>query len=188
VISLELLEEMKGCTKCSLRAGCNQVVPGSGNRAAKLMIIGEAPGADEDLFGEPFVGQSGKLLNKMLRDASIDRETLYVSNAVKCRPPANRTPSREEIAACKSWLWKELKSLKPQAVLLLGKTATRLLLNLKASFTMKSYVGNQYSVNYIDSQFYVWYHPSYLLNNNMHLVDETVQFLKRIKKNEKLTS
>ena len=99
------------CTRCTLCETRTNVVAGKGNKNAKLMLVGEAPGADEDLLGEPFVGRCGDLLTKMLTDLGIHRENVYITNTVKCRPvegKKNRPPKKEEIQSCKSWLWSGL--------------------------------------------------------------------------------
>ena len=113
------------CTQCSLADGRNQVVFGSGDPSAGLMLIGEAPGAAEDLQGEPFVGRSGELLWQLLADVGITREMIYITNIVKCRPPENRDPKRVEIAACASWLDRQLQLIQPRVVCTLGNFATR---------------------------------------------------------------
>ena len=109
------------CTQCSLA----EVVFGSGDPSAGLMLIGEAPGAAEDLQGEPFVGRSGELLWQLLADVGITREMIYITNIVKCRPPENRDPKRVEIAACASWLDRQLQLIQPRVVCTLGNFATR---------------------------------------------------------------
>jgi len=113
------------CTQCSLAEGRNQVVFGGGDPSAGLMLIGEAPGAAEDLQGEPFMGRSGELLWQLLADVGIAREMIYITNIVKCRPPENRDPKRVEIAACATWLDRQLQLIQPRVVCTLGNFATR---------------------------------------------------------------
>jgi uracil-DNA glycosylase len=187
--SLDLLTQMKNCTRCHLRETCAQVVTGVGDFSSPLLIVGEAPGADEDLEGEPFVGRSGQLLTKLLADAGIERSATYVSNAVKCRPPGNRTPSPEEIAVCKIWLWREIQQLSNLKVILpLGAIPTGLLLKLKST-TMSHLVGRTFKMDFTKAKIMPWYHPSYLLRRNkptkdnegVKLIDRTIAWFKTIK-------
>ena len=126
----ELRTEALGCTRCALAAGRTQVVFGVGDPAARLMFVGEGPGRDEDLAGEPFVGRSGKLLDKLMRqELGIDRTRCYIANVVKCRPPSNRDPLPDEIDACRPYLEAQLELIAPRVVVTLGNFATRLLLD-----------------------------------------------------------
>jgi len=126
----ELRTEALGCTRCALAAGRTQVVFGVGDPAARLMFVGEGPGRDEDLAGEPFVGRSGKLLDKLMRqELGIDRSRCYIANVVKCRPPNNRDPLPDEIASCRPYLEAQLELIAPTVVVTLGNFATRLLLD-----------------------------------------------------------
>jgi DNA polymerase len=126
----ELRTEALGCTRCPLAAGRTQVVFGVGDPEASLMFVGEGPGRDEDLAGEPFVGRSGKLLDKLVRqEIGIDRSRYYIANVVKCRPPGNRDPLPAEIAACRPYLDAQLELIAPLVVVTLGNFATRLLLD-----------------------------------------------------------
>ncbi len=125
----ELAREASGCTRCPLSATRTQVVFGVGDPHADLMVVGEAPGRDEDLQGEPFVGRSGKLLDRLvLEELGIDRSGLYIANVVKCRPPDNRDPKAEEIASCRPYLDAQLALIRPVVVVTLGNFATKLLL------------------------------------------------------------
>lgn len=177
----ELHDTMKLCVRCPLRRQCNQVVPGIGPANARLVVVGEAPGGDEDLLGEPFVGQAGQLLNKLLKGAGIERDSVYITNTVKCRPKGNATPTDTPIQACKPWLWKELQVIKPKVVLTLGKISTRLLLRLGTSFRMKDVIGQVYDVEYMESKIMSWYHPSYLLHRGLSWDQDTVDFLVKVK-------
>ena len=126
----ELRTEALGCTRCALAAGRTQVVFGVGDPAARLVFVGEGPGRDEDLAGEPFVGRSGKLLDKLMRqELGIDRTRCYIANVVKCRPPNNRDPLPDEIASCRPYLEAQLELIAPAVVVTLGNFATRLLLD-----------------------------------------------------------
>ena len=121
--------EAKGCTRCPLAAGRTQVVFGVGNPAADLMFVGEAPGQQEDLQGEPFVGRSGQLLDRLvLEEMALTRDRFYIANTVKCRPPGNRDPLPVEIAACRPWLETQVAVIEPKVVVTLGNFAAKLLL------------------------------------------------------------
>lgn len=125
----EIAAEAATCTKCGLASTRTQVVFGVGAPKAPLMIVGEAPGKDEDEQGEPFVGRSGKLLDQViLEELGVTRERIYIGNTVKCRPPGNRDPLPEEIAACNPWLEAQLDLIEPKVVITLGNYATKLLL------------------------------------------------------------
>lgn len=122
----ELHEEMRGCECCPLCGRRRQVVPGEGPEDARVMLVGEAPGAREDEEGRPFIGSSGKFLDKLLEDAGIPRERLYITSAVKCRPPGNRSPHVDELRVCRErWLERQFGLVAPALVVLLGRTAVR---------------------------------------------------------------
>ena len=127
----ELQEKIKDCKKCDLWKTRTNFVFGVGNPKADIVVIGEAPGADEDLQGEPFVGRAGKLLNKILEATGFSREEVFICNILKSRPPGNRNPAPEEVEVCKPYLDKQLKIINPKLVLLLGKVAAESLLKLK---------------------------------------------------------
>ena len=117
------------CTRCPLAAGRTQVVFGVGNPQAPLLFVGEGPGHEEDLAGEPFVGRSGKLLDRLMREEiGLTRDQCYIANVVKCRPPKNRNPAPEEIEACRPYLEEQITLIDPSVVVTLGNFATRLLL------------------------------------------------------------
>ncbi|HET8607711.1 MAG TPA: uracil-DNA glycosylase [Gaiellaceae bacterium] len=119
--------EAAGCTRCALAQGRTQVVFGSGNPHADLMFVGEAPGFHEDKQGVPFVGAAGQLLQKLLQGIGLSRDEVYIANVLKCRPPGNRDPLPEEIAACEPHLWRQLELIRPKLVATLGNFATKLL-------------------------------------------------------------
>lgn len=124
------------CTRCELASGRTQVVFGVGTPQADLMFIGEAPGRDEDLQGEPFVGRSGKLLDRlMLEELGHDRSGVYITNTTKCRPPGNRNPLPDEISACRPWLQSQLEIIDPNVIVTLGNFATRLILDTREGIT-----------------------------------------------------
>ena len=121
----ELTRGIEACHACALREGCQRVVPGEGNPTAEIMFIGEGPGADEDRLGRPFVGRAGELLTRMIHAIGLERTEVYICNAVKCRPPGNRTPTAEEIAACRPFLRAQVALVRPRIIVLLGATAGR---------------------------------------------------------------
>lgn len=123
-----IAQEVTGCTACSLSAQRKNPVPGVGSADAKIVIVGEGPGANEDEVGLPFVGRSGKLLDKIIENnGSMARRDIFITNVVKCRPPENRTPRPEEIALCRHYLIKQLNAIRPKVVLCMGSTATQTL-------------------------------------------------------------
>ncbi len=121
----ELYSRIESCEACGLAKTRNHTVPGMGNPKAKIMLVGEGPGRDEDLQGLPFVGAAGQLLDKMLAAIDLDRNQVYIANVVKCRPPANRTPLEEEAQACLPYLRAQTALVRPQIIVCLGKTAAR---------------------------------------------------------------
>ena len=120
-------DDVAGCTRCALADGRTQVVFGSGDPAADLMFVGEAPGFHEDKQGVPFVGAAGKLLDQLLAGIGLTRADVYVANVLKCRPPGNRDPMPDEIEACEGHLWKQIQLIQPRVVATLGNFATKLL-------------------------------------------------------------
>jgi len=130
-------EEASTCTKCKLAtAGRTQVVFGMGNPNADLMFIGEGPGAEEDKQGLPFVGRSGQLLDRiLLEELGLTRDSVYIGNTVKCRPPGNRDPEPDEISSCNPWLEQQLELIRPKVIVTLGNFATKLLLDTKEGIT-----------------------------------------------------
>ena len=132
----ELARRASGCVRCPLSEGRTQVVFGVGDPDADLMFVGEAPGRDEDLQGEPFVGRSGKLLDRLvMEELGVDRSRFYIANVVKCRPPDNRDPKAEEIDACRPYLAGQLEIIRPKVVVTLGNFATKLLLETDLGIT-----------------------------------------------------
>ena len=125
-----LEKEVSKCRKCALAETRNKVVFGVGNREAKIMFVGEGPGKNEDELGEPFVGQGGKLLDKILLAAGFSRkENIYIANMVKCRPPNNRDPEKDEVEACIGWLRAQTKLLQPQIIVCLGRVAAQYIIS-----------------------------------------------------------
>ncbi|MFA0757887.1 MAG: hypothetical protein PVTTEEND_001584 [Candidatus Fervidibacter sp.] len=132
----ELHQQILTCTRCPLHQNRTHAVPGEGNPRAKVMFIGEAPGEQEDAQGRPFVGPAGRFLNELLALAGLSREEVFITNVVKCRPPNNRTPANDEVAACRPYLEAQIALIRPAVVCLLGGAALKALLpELKATIT-----------------------------------------------------
>jgi uracil-DNA glycosylase len=149
------------CTRCRLCEGRRHTVPGEGPAGARLVCIGEGPGRTEDETGRPFVGQAGELLTKILAAIGLAREQVYICNIVKCRPPQNRTPQYDEIAACVPYLYRQLEILQPKVILAMGNTAAQTLLNTKQSLgALRTKVHRFRGTPVI-----VTYHPAALLRN-----------------------
>jgi uracil-DNA glycosylase family 4 len=157
----EMARRLADCRRCRLCQGRTKVVFGVGNPKAKVMFVGEGPGADEDRIGEPFVGRAGQLLNEMLPSIGLRREDVYIANIVKCRPPGNRDPQPDEAAACMPFLKRQLELVSPNVIVLLGRVAARFLLGTTApisSYRGKWTVWHGYSV-------LPTYHTAYLLRS-----------------------
>lgn len=157
----QLEAAVKACTACGLRAGCMQTVFGVGNRQAEWLVIGEAPGADEDKQGEPFVGRAGQLLNSMLTAIGLRREQVYIANILKCRPPNNRDPKPEEADLCRPFLERQIALIQPKLILAVGRIAAQNLLN--TDMPIGKLRGRVHQVNGIPVV--VTYHPAYLLRS-----------------------
>jgi uracil-DNA glycosylase family 4 len=158
----DLRQRVLSCQRCPLAQSRSQVVFGEGRAPTELMLIGEAPGEVEDQTGRPFVGPAGQLLTKILESAGIPREEVYITNVVKCRPPGNRVPTKEEMAACWEWLAAQIALVNPKIIITLGNTPTHWLL------------GRSEGINELRGRFFPWkggievfpmFHPSYLLRN-----------------------
>jgi DNA polymerase len=154
-----LQAEVAACTRCVLHRGRKQTVFGVGRRDAALMIIGEAPGAEEDRQGEPFVGPAGQLLNAMLRAIGFAREDVFIANVLKCRPPNNRDPGPAEAAACSEYLERQIALIRPQAMLAVGRIAAQRLLQSETPIGRLRGTLHRYR----DVPLVVTYHPAYLL-------------------------
>jgi len=148
------------CTKCRLSKGRTQVVPGTGPCNSRIVFIGEAPGREEDLKGEPFVGRGGKLLDKVLEEAGSDRSEVFICNLVKCRPPNNRRPKKDEIEACSQFLKSELETVRPKVICALGQTVASNLLNRKGKMADLAKTSVSANVAGIRVKFFVAYHPA----------------------------
>ena len=158
-----LAAEVAQCTRCSLHKERTQTVFGVGDLNASLLIIGEAPGAEEDRVGEPFVGRAGKLLNSMLRAIGLSREQVYIANILKCRPPGNRDPLPEEVAHCASYLARQVEMIKPSIILAVGRIAAQNL--LQNSVPIGKMRGQRYTYGDQGIPVIVTYHPAYLLRS-----------------------
>lgn len=163
IAALKMIREDIGdCTRCKLhQQGRKQIVFGVGNPKAELMFVGEAPGADEDQQGEPFVGRAGQLLNNMIKAMGIAREQVYIANVVKCRPPSNRTPERDECDTCSPFLMRQIAVVKPKVIVALGAIAAKNLLAVESS--LASLRGKWHE--YRGCKLAVTYHPAYLLRD-----------------------
>lgn len=151
----------RNCTRCPLHQGRTQMVFGVGNPHSPLMIVGEGPGEQEDLQGEPFVGRAGQLLTKMLAAIGLRRQDVYITNIVKCRPPNNRTPFDEEMDACIPILRQQFAVIRPRLLLTLGAAATRAIIDRNARITQIR--GQWFERNGV--RMMATYHPAYLLRN-----------------------
>jgi DNA polymerase len=159
---LQLIKEEIGpdCSRCKLHTlGRTQVVFGVGNPNADLMFVGEAPGADEDMQGEPFVGRAGQLLTKIIEAIGLTREDVYIANVIKCRPPGNRNPEPDEVEQCEPFLFRQIDTVKPKVIVALGKFAAQCLLRTNDPITRIR--GREYK--YRDAILMPTYHPAYLL-------------------------
>lgn len=158
-----LRDQVAACTKCPLHHGRTMTVFGSGSETADWMVIGEAPGAEEDRQGEPFVGRAGQLLTSMLKAMGIQRQQVYIANIIKCRPPANRDPAAEEVAACESYLQQQIALVRPKIILALGRVAAQNL--LKVDTPIGKLRGQCFEYAGMRIPVVVTYHPAYLLRS-----------------------
>ena len=163
----EIDEEVKKCNKCKLCQTRTNTVFGTGNPVAKVMFIGEGPGADEDMQGEPFVGKAGKLMNEAFKGLGINREDVYIANIVKCRPPNNRNPEKDEAIACMDYLRNQVMVIKPEIIVLLGSVA------------LKNILGEEYGITKArgkwivkkDIKYLPTFHPAALLRDESKKID-----------------
>jgi uracil-DNA glycosylase family 4 len=161
----ETLEQIRAdlgdCQRCKLAGGRKTIVFGQGDPHAALVFVGEGPGADEDEQGLPFVGRAGQLLNRMIQFVGMKREEVYICNIVKCRPPGNRTPEKDEVDACSPFLFRQLQAIQPRLICCLGAPAMKTLLGIKEGITR---VRGQF-FDYAGTKAFVAYHPAYILRN-----------------------
>jgi len=180
---LKILQDIGDCKRCRLHEGRNRLVFGSGNEQAKLVFVGEGPGADEDEQGLPFVGRAGQLLTQMIEATArkegipLTREDVYICNVVKCRPPQNRTPEPDEMQTCGEFLYRQLLAIRPKAICALGSTAAKALLGTKDGVMRLRGRWHQWR----DLPVMVTYHPSYLLRPyNQNAKKEAWEDLKKV--------
>ena len=180
---LKILADIGDCKRCKLHLGRNKLVYGVGNEQARLVFVGEGPGADEDAQGIPFVGRAGQLLTQMIENTAskegipLQRKDVYICNVVKCRPPENRTPEPEEMETCGQFLFRQLQVIRPKAICALGATAAKALLGRKEGVTRMR--GNWFK--WSDIPVMVTYHPSYLLRPyNQNAKREAWEDLKKV--------
>ena len=160
--TLEMIQADLGtCRRCKLHKGRKHIVFGTGNSRAKLVLVGEGPGYEEDMRGEPFVGQAGQLLTRILRAIRLTRGDVYICNIIKCRPPGNRNPEPDEIAACIPFLRRQLRAIRPNLICALGTFAAQTLLGTKTPISRLR--GQFYTYEGVD--FLPTYHPAFLLRN-----------------------
>lgn len=173
----ELEEQIKDCKKCKLCNNRHNIVLGTGNRQAKIMFIGEGPGADEDIQGEPFVGKAGKLMDQAFKGIGIKREDVYIANIVKCRPPQNRNPEQDEIDSCIDYLRAQVMLVKPEIIVLLGSVALKAILGKEYSITSSrgKWVEKK-GIRYMPT-----FHPAALLRDE----SKKISFWKDLKEVEK---
>ena len=155
------LKEIGNCVRCKLHKTRKTIVFGEGNPAADLMLIGEAPGADEDAQGRPFVGRAGQLLMQMIKAIGFQRGDVFIANVLKCRPPENRNPEPDEIAQCSPFLWKQIAMIQPKVIIVLGTFSAQLILNSKSSIS--SLRNRVYEMPF--GKVVATYHPSFLLRS-----------------------
>lgn len=157
----DIREEMGDCQRCKLAPTRTHLVFGTGNPDAELLFIGEGPGRDEDLQGEPFVGRAGQLLTKMIGAMGLSREKVYIANIIKCRPPHNRNPEEDEIAACRPFLEKQIAAIQPKVICALGTFAAQTL--LETTTTISRLRGRFHDLH--GTKVLPTFHPAYLLRN-----------------------
>jgi len=158
-----LESEVKNCTKCSLHESRTQTVFGCGNKDSDWLFIGEAPGKDEDLQGEPFVGRAGRLLNEIIFSIGLNREDIYIANILKCRPPKNRKPLPKEKNKCTPYLEQQIRMISPKIIIAIGETAAQYL--LESNLIIAKLRGTVHSYGSENIPVVVFYHPAYLLRS-----------------------
>ena len=157
----DIWRDIGECTRCGLCEGRTQVVNTHGNRKARLMFVGEAPGADEDAQGKPFVGRAGQLLTKMIEAMGMKREDVIIGNVNRCRPPGNRQPTLEEAAICRPFLFREIATVRPEVIVVMGNTALRNLLEIKAGISsVRGRFHDYHGIPVMPT-----FHPAYLLRD-----------------------
>jgi DNA polymerase len=183
---VSVLDELPGCTKCRLHESRTNIVVGVGPTDADSLVVGEAPGAQEDLKGEPFVGQSGHLLTRLLEKAGVARDTVYITNVVKCRPPDNRDPKPDELVACKPYLLAQIAKIQPNVIVTVGKYATWYVTGRFGSMgSLLDCHDLTYNAGWTNIPVLSIYHPAYLLrqggDQRDRLILDTVERLRGIR-------
>lgn len=172
----DIRAEIGNCTRCPLHAGRTQIVHSHGNRGAELMFVGEAPGADEDAQGFPFVGRAGQLLTKIIEAIGLSRDEVFIGNINRCRPPGNRQPTLEESETCKPYLMREIAVVRPKVVVVMGNTATQNLLNTKVGISkLRGNFQDYFGVKVMPT-----FHPAYLLRDP-HKKREVWEDMKKVR-------
>ena len=173
-------EIIKKCKKCNLHKTRRNTVFGEGDPDSNIMIIGEAPGREEDEVGRPFVGRAGKLLNEFLKSINLNRDSVFIANTIKCRPPENRDPETAEINACSDYLDQQINFIKPKVLVLLGKVAANRLLG--EDMPMSELRLKKFFIDKYDIPIIVFYHPAYILRSpsQKKKVWDDLQYLKGI--------
>jgi uracil-DNA glycosylase len=166
----ELQNTCSTCTACKLSSTRTQVVFGMGNPNARLMLIGEGPGQEEDRTGKPFVGQAGQLLDQILGAVGITRDEVYIANVVKCRPPNNRNPEPDEIIACENWLLEQIRFIQPQIIITLGNVPTQWALGTTLGITKTRGTWTEFKKLSAPIPLLPMFHPAYLLRNAVRTV------------------
>jgi uracil-DNA glycosylase family 4 len=157
----KIREDLGDCRRCQLCSTRTHIVFGSGNPKAQLVFVGEAPGADEDMQGLPFVGKAGQLLTKIIESIGLNREEVYICNVIKCRPPNNRFPEKDEITTCSPFLLRQLEAIRPKIICCLGAAAAQTVLRTKSSI---GWLRGRFQ-DYRGAKVLATYHPAYLLRN-----------------------
>jgi uracil-DNA glycosylase len=163
----EIAEQARKCRKCELGSIRKNAVPGEGNTSARIMFVGEAPGADEDTQGRPFVGRAGQLLDKIIAGCGLKREDVYIGNILKCRPPDNREPRPEEIIACIPYLQRQIELINPEIIVALGAHAAKTLLDTPKAIGQLRGIFHEYipGIGHKPIKLMPTFHPAYLLRN-----------------------
>lgn len=163
--------QIRGCHSCPLSENRNLAVPGRGPAPAKIMLVGEAPGREEDMTGKPFVGRAGRLLDAAIELAGLVRSEIYITSVIKCRPPENRKPKKKEIALCIHYLKAQMNIVRPEIICLMGNTAAQAVLGMQGITKLRGKM--------LHNRFLVTYHPAAVLRNR-NLMEEFVSDLKRL--------
>lgn len=170
----QVADEVSGCTLCRLHAGRTKAVPGAGSTDSGILLIGEAPGAEEDRTGEPFVGMAGRRLDRALQSARLDRSVVYITNILKCRPPMNRSPRADEVRTCRPYLLRQIEAAGPSVIVALGGTSLRSLTGLRGP--LKEYLGERITLEGIPV--IATYHPA---ARRQAVLERLVEDLRRAK-------